>query len=237
MILAENDADFFIELLYEYHLFGQSFYLTTTHAAMLILSLALILFFLAANISVRKALARNIAEKPGGFLNAVELMVEWLDRIWEEDYRNNARGRYNYVGTLFIFTVACNISGIFGLRPPTADYGVTLCLGMITFGLIHYHGVKKRRGKHFTGLLEPFPLLFPLNLIGEAAVPLSLSLRLFGNVMSGTVMMGLWYGLMPFLFQIGIPAALHCYFDLFSGVIQAYVFCMLTVVYIQEKVR
>ena len=60
--------------------------------------------------------------------------------------------------------------------------------------------------------------------------------RLFGNIMSGTVMMGLWYGMMPLLFTIGVPAALHCYFDLFSGAIQTYVFCMLTMVYISDKI-
>jgi F-type H+-transporting ATPase subunit a len=113
---------------------------------------------------------------------------------------------------------------------------VTLCLGVITFGLIHYNGIKKNKVKHFTNLFAPIPLLFPINLISEVATPLSLSLRLFGNVMSGTVMLGLWYSLMPLLFRLGIPAALHCYFDLFSGAIQAYVFCMLTMVYIEDKI-
>ena len=84
---------------------------------------------------------------------------------------------------------------------------------------------------------QPFPILFPINFIGEVATPLSLSLRLFGNVMSGTVMLGLWYGMMPLLFKLGIPSALHAYFDLFSGAIQTYVFCMLTMVYVNDKIE
>jgi F-type H+-transporting ATPase subunit a len=236
MILAENDASFMIKLLYKYTLFGHEFYLTTTHVAMLIISVVLIIFLVAANRSIKKALASDTIEKPGGFLNVVELIVEKLDGVSSEGMGEHANKFRNYIGTLFIFILVNNISGIFGLRAPTADYGVTLCLGVITFGLIHYNGIKKNKIKHFTNLFAPIPLLFPINLISEVATPLSLSLRLFGNVMSGTVMLGLWYSLMPLLFRLGIPAALHCYFDLFSGAIQAYVFCMLTMVYIEDKI-
>ena len=81
---------------------------------------------------------------------------------------------------------------------------------------------------------KPLPFLFPINLTGEIAAPFSISLRLFGNVLSGTVIMGLIYGL---LYKIAWawPGFLHIYFDVFSGAIQAYVFCMLTMVYINDK--
>ena len=75
----------------------------------------------------------------------------------------------------------------------------------------------------------------PVNIIGELAVPVSLSLRLFGNMIAGTVMLALWYGMLPVLMKIGIPTFLHAYFDLFSGAIQTYVFAMLTMVYITDK--
>ena len=148
----------------------------------------------------------------------------------------NSRRFVNYISSIFLFILLSNISGLFGLRPPTADYGVTLPLGLITFFMVQYNGIKKNKAGHFTALFKPLPFLFPINLIGEFAVPLSLSLRLFGNVLSGTVLMGLWYGLMPILMQLGIPAALHIYFDLFSGAIQTYVFCMLTMVYVNDKI-
>ena len=75
----------------------------------------------------------------------------------------------------------------------------------------------------------------PINVISEFATPVSLSLRLFGNILAGTVMMALYYGMLPIFVKIGIPSALHVYFDLFSGVIQAYVFCMLTMTFVANK--
>ena len=79
------------------------------------------------------------------------------------------------------------------------------------------------------------PLWVPINLISTIAVPISLSLRLFANVLSGTVMMALVYGLLKY-FALIWPAALHVYFDLFSGAIQTYVFCMLTMTYIDNEI-
>ena len=236
MVLAEQTNDFMIKLLYKYEIFGQEFYLTTTHVAMLIITAVLVVFFIAANRAIKKALRSETIEAPGAFLNVVELIVEKLDSMVAGSMGKNAKRFRNYIGTLFIFILVCNISGIFGLRAPTADYGVTLCLGLITFVLIHYNGFKKNKVGHFTALFKPLPLLFPINLIGEVATPLSLSLRLFGNIMSGTVMLGLWYGMMPLLFTLGVPVALHFYFDLFSGAIQTYVFCMLTMVYVSDKI-
>ena len=79
------------------------------------------------------------------------------------------------------------------------------------------------------------PIWFPINVISELAVPVSLSLRLFANVLSGTIMMTLVYGLLKWVATVW-PAALHVYFDLFSGAIQTYVFCMLTMTYISNAI-
>mgnify|MGYP002729476786 CR=1 FL=1 len=119
---------------------------------------------------------------------------------------------------------------------PTADYGVTLPLGVLTFLLIHYNQFKYQKPKEiWEGMCSPLPpwlpIWLPINLISEIAVPISLSLRLFANVLSGTVMMALIYGLLGVI-ATAWPAALHVYFDLFSGAIQTYVFCMLTMTYI-----
>ena len=127
-----------------------------------------------------------------------------------------------------------NISGLFGLRPPTADYGVTFALGIMTFVLIHFNKFKYQKVKGvIAGLCDPWPIWAPINIIGDIAVPISLSLRLFANVLSGTVRMALIYGLLSKI-AIVWPAALHVYFDLFSGAIQTYVFCMLTMTYISN---
>lgn len=228
---AEKEADFFIHYFLEYQLFGQTFHLTSTHISLIIVTVMIMIFTVCAS---RKM--KNPDQIPGVFQNIVELIVEMLDSMVKGIMGENARRFVNYLSTVFIFILICNISGLLGLRAPTADYGVTLPLGLITFSLIHFNGIKKNKIKHLTNLFQPFALLFPINLIGELAVPLSLSLRLFGNVLSGTVMMGLLYGLTPIFVQIGIPAAAHVYFDIFSGAIQTYVFCMLTMVYVNDKI-
>ena len=79
------------------------------------------------------------------------------------------------------------------------------------------------------------PIFLPINIISEFATPVSMSLRLFGNVTAGTIMLGLWYALMPWFAKIGIPAFLHAYFDFFSGAIQTYVFGMLTMVFVANR--
>ena len=140
----------------------------------------------------------------------------------------------NYIGVIFMFLVTCNLSGLFGLRPPTADYGTTLAMAVIIFTMITFCKFKYQKVKGvLQGLCDPWPFWAPINIIGDLAVPVSLSLRLFANVLSGTVIMALIYGLLAKI-AIAWPAALHVYFDLFSGAIQTYVFCMLTMTYVNQ---
>lgn len=230
LLAADSEVDFMIHGLFKYKLFGHEFWITTTHVSILVVMLVLFVFAVAANRTMRHA-----KEVPGFFQNVVELIVEMLDKMVQSSMGSYAAKYRNYIGSIFLFIFVSNISGLFGLRPPTADYGVTLPLGIITFFLIQYNNVRYNKFGAFTDLFKPIPLLFPINLIGEIAVPFSLSLRLFGNVLSGTVMMSLIYSLLS-KFAIGWPGILHIYFDLFSGAIQTYVFCMLTMVFITQKV-
>lgn len=228
-LAASGDVDFMIHGLFKYKLFGQEFWITTTHVSILVVMLILLVFSIAANHKIRHA-----DEIPGGFQNIVELIVEFLDKMVYGSMGKNGKKFLNYIGSLFLFILISNISGLFGLRAPTADYGVTLPLGLMTFAIIQYNNIKYNKVGAFTGLFKPLPFLFPINLIGEIAVPFSLSLRLFGNVLSGTVMMSLIYSLLSRI-AIGWPGILHIYFDVFSGAIQTYVFCMLTMVYTTDK--
>lgn len=229
----ESSGSFMIKLLKEIKIGGTTVYITSTHVCLFMITLIIIGFALIVNRKIKSADERDT---PGMLQNIAEMIVETIANMVQGIMGSNAGRFLNYIITLFIFVLLCNISGLFGLRPPTADYGITLPLGLITFVLIHYNGIKKNKGKHFTDLFKPNPILFPINLIGEIAVPLSLSVRLFGNVMSGTVLMGLIYGLLPRLVTVAIPSVLHVYFDIFSGCIQAYVISMLTMVYINDKI-
>ena len=227
--IVAADADFMIHSLTKLHLFGQEVYLTTTHVSLLIVCVALIVFAVVIKCKLKDT------DEPGRFQNAVELVVETLDNMVKSSMGKHAVRYRNYIGTLFIFLLFSNISGLLGLRPPTADYGVTFPLGVISFCLIQYNNIRWNKTRAFTDLFKPIPVLFPINLIGEIAVPFSLSLRLFGNIVSGTVIMALIYGLLN-KFAYLWPGFLHAYFDLFSGAIQTYVFCMLTMVFISQKI-
>lgn len=235
LLSAGSDIDFMVHGIVKYKLFGQELWITTTHVSVLIVLLILTGVSIAANRAMKKA-----SEVPSGFQNVVEMIVELLDKVVDGPMGKSASRFYNYIGTIFVFILVSNISGLLGLRPPTADYGVTLPLGILTFVLIHFNQFKYQKPKDiWKDMCSPLPpwlpIWFPINLISEIAVPISLSLRLFANVLSGTVMMALIYGLLGWI-ATAWPAALHVYFDLFSGAIQTYVFCMLTMTYISNAI-
>ena len=234
LLSGGDNIDFMIHGVFSYNLFGQEVWITTSHICLLIVVLVLLLFFIIGGSVFRKA-----ETVPKGFQNFAEMIVELLDGIVIGGMGEKGKGFRNYIGVLFIFILVSNISGLLGLRPPTADYGVTLPLGILTFTLIHVNKFRFNSiGSIWKDMCSPLPpwlpIWFPINLISEVAVPVSLSLRLFANVLSGTVMMALVYGLLQ-MFALVWPAALHVYFDLFSGAIQTYVFCMLTMTYISDQ--
>ncbi len=229
--MGENKVDFYIHGYQEVHIGDFSFWITTTHVCLAIVMVVLIVFAIVANRVIKKA---DYRKAPTGFLNVLEMLVETLDKLILDNMgRKLAPVFRNYVSALFLLILTCNLSGLFGLRPPTADYGVTLPLALITFFMIQYQGFKWQKMGKIKGLFEPFFLFLPVNIISEFATPISMSLRLFANILSGTMMMALIYGLMQKIAIIW-PAALHAYLDVFSGCLQAYVFAMLTMVFISN---
>ncbi len=227
----EEELQLGVNGLIKLNIFGHTAWITTTHVNLLIILAVICILALIANRKIKKADEDTV---PGPFLNIVETIVELIDGLTRNNMGEKHGAKFsNYIGTLFIYLVFANLSGLFGLRAPTADYGVPLGLALITFGIIHYNGFKYEKAGHITKLFKPV-LLTPINIIGEIATPMSMSLRLFGNVMSGTVMLGLLYGLLPKLLKLFIWPGfgfLHAYFDVFSGAIQSYVFVMLTMVF------
>lgn len=223
-------VDFYVHGYLPIHIGGTTVYITTSHVCLLIVVVAILAFAIVANRKIAKA---DPSKAPGDFLNVIELLVESLDNLVRDNMGKVLAPRFrNYIGAVFLFIIVCNLSGLFGLRPPTADYGITLPLGLITFVFIQYQGIKWQKMGRLKGMFEPFFLFFPINVISEFATPVSLSLRLFANILSGTMMMALIYGLLPKFILWVWPAALHAYLDVFAGALQAYVFAMLTMVFI-----
>ena len=122
LLSGADNIDFMIHGVFQYSFFGHEVWITTTHVCVLIVMLIIIGFAIAANRCMAKA-----REVPEGFQNVVELIVEKLDAMVDTPMGKAAPKFYNYIGTIFIFILVSNISGLLGLRPPTADYGVTLC--------------------------------------------------------------------------------------------------------------
>lgn len=235
ILLAGNadNIDFMIHGIFTVNFFGNEVWITTSHACIVIVMAIMVIFAVVANRRMKKA-----TEVPDGFQNIIELMVEMLDKMVESTMGKWAPRFVNYISTIFIFILMSNISGLFGLRPPTADYGTTLALALITFFMIWINKFRHQKLKTiWTDMCSPLPpwlpIWLPINLVSELAVPVSLSLRLFANVLSGTVIMALVYGLLRII-ALAWPSVLHVYFDLFSGAIQTYVFCMLTMTYVTQ---
>ncbi len=234
LLAEEEEVDFFIHKLYKlpFQFMGQDVYLTTSHVCMFIIMAAILIFALYARHKIMHA-----DEVPSGFQNVIELAVEALQNLVNSSMGEHGKKYVNYVGTIILYIFICNTSGLFGLRPPTADFATTFCLAIFTVSMIQYNNIKYNKWRALTSLFEPLPILFPSNLIGEFSSLISLSLRLFGNIMAGTVMLALFYNLLPTIATIAIPSFLHIYLDLFSGAIQAYVFTMLTMVFISQKIE
>ena len=227
--VSGSDVDFMVHGLIPLRFMGGQVWITTTHVTTLIVMIFILILAAAA----RKAILKG-SEKPAGVQNFVEMLVETLDGLVQGSMGRHWRPFVNYIGAIMVFIFISNTSGLFGLRPPTADYGTTLALALITFVLIQFSAFKTKKLGVIKELFEPIPILFPINLIGEFATPLSMSLRLFGNIMAGTIMMALWYGLLPVFAKLGIPAFLHVYFALFSGAVQTFVFAMPTMTFIAD---
>ena len=206
--------------------------ITTTWIIMAILIIGSIIF------------TRNLKRIPNGIQNIVETVVGSVYNLTETTMGSDKVGFAPYIGTLMMYLALANLAGLLGVRPPTADLNMTLSLALITFFMIHFNGIR-RKGVlgYLKGFTEPFFLLTPINLIGEIATPISLSFRLFGNIVGGSIIMALVYsalaafssallGLNIPILQVGVPAVLHVYFDVFSGLLQTFIFAMLTMVFV-----
>jgi len=171
---------------------------------------------------------RNLQVYPDKRQNVVEAIVEAVSGLVNTTMGQKNKGFMPYIGTLFFLLLFSNLLGIFGLRPPTADFSVTIAYGIVTFFCIHYFAIKAKGWSYIKGMGEPFIFLLPMNLIGEVAKPFSLGMRLYGNLLGGSVIMAMISGAVALF----VPAVASIYFDLFSGILQSFIFVMLTMVFI-----
>ena len=231
-MLMASEAAFSINgplVVASWEMFGMTWHLTESVIVQWIVMVLLAVLFIAlgAGLKVvpttrRQALAEWL----------VTFVIDMVDGSMGEKYKSYRP----YVGMLIIYVIVCNLIGLLGLRSPTADVSVTGTLAIITFFMTQYNRAKTGGVKgYFKAFLDPLPFMLPSNIIGEISNPVSMALRLFGNMVAGMVIGGLIYwALGSFMPPIFIPAVASLYFDIFSGVIQAYIFTMLTMSYISN---
>ncbi len=206
-------------------------YLTDTLLATWVVMAVLIGFALV----VRLRLSRFTDRPTCKLQNVVELMVETLDKLGRDTMGPELMEWGGMFFGLFGFVLISNYIGMFGLRPPTADLATTAALALTVFVVIHFMGIKRRKGRYFKSLISPNPIFLPINLISDISTPVSLCFRLFGNVLGGYIIMGMVYNLLPRILTLIVPDPLHLYFDLMVGALQAYIFTVLGMTFLQQK--
>ena len=204
----------------------------------LIIMAMLAVFFVYAG---KKIALADATKRPKGIVLVVETGVEmiynYMKSIMPSKFEKNY---YPYFAMLFCYLLIANISGLIGFDSPTSNYSITLAMTMITFVLIQYNAIKKKGiGAYVKGNLWP-----PTNIFGTLAPLISLSFRIFGNILSGTILMTLVYQftgwLSSFIVSVNflgpvIAPVLHVYFDLFSGFIQTLVFVTISSILIMME--
>lgn len=192
------------------------------------------------NISKRQAVAELLVEKANSFV---------IGNMGEK-----FRYFIPFVAALFATSVVSNLISLIGLRSPTADLSTEAAWAVVVFIMITYQKIKAGGvGGYLKGFTQPIPVLTPFNILSELATPISMACRHFGNILSGVVINALLYGALAVassallglipgivgdllsqipILDVGIPAVLSVYFDWFSGFMQAFIFCMLTTMYI-----
>lgn len=189
------------------------------------------------------------AEHPLKRQLAAEWIVENVDKLVRDNMGEYFIGFAPFIAAILGLSAFSSFSSLTGMYPPTSDINVTAGWAILVFILITYFKCKCGPIQYIKGFGDPVPFLAPLNIIGEVATPISMAFRHYGNVLSGSVISVLiaaalqklsalllgWLpgvlGEIPFL-RIGLPAVLSVYFDVFSGGLQAYIFAMLTMLYV-----
>lgn len=168
---------------------------------------------------------------PGKKQLVAETIVSWLDNFTQSMLGENGKEYSGYIATVLLYIGFSNIIGVFGFKPPTKDMCVTIALSLMSIVLIEVSGVRAKGMKGWLkSFAQPIAVVTPINILELVTRPLSLCMRLFGNVLGAFVIMELIKMVVP----VFVPMVFSLYFDFFDGLIQAYVFVFLTSLFIAE---
>lgn len=189
----------------------------------------------------------DVSKAPSGMVLVFEQVIGLVTFIVENSLGKNTRKYLWFYGTCILLMLISNLSGLLGVQPPTSNLSVNVSLAVTMWVIIQATSLSKKGiiGK-IKGWCEPMVLLFPLNVIGDLTLPFSLSLRLFGNLLGGTIIMTLVYSLFSLLNSLlnglgialfAVTPFLHMYFDIFAGFIQTYIFFTLSTFFLGQELE
>ena len=225
---------------------GEDMKVQTALISILIVTAFMAILLLYIN---RKLKAYDPLSEPKGIVLLMIMYTEMIDDMVKGKTNERlAKFLTPYIMTVAAYIFFANISGLFAIETPTSNYSVTLVLAAITCVLIEVCSAKERGSKgYIKSWFEPLAPFVILNVMSKFSTLLSLSLRLFGNILSGSILMSVIYQmlssvskLIPFIgnfniFGVLVAPVLHFYFDLFSGVMQAFIFITLTTAFIGKE--
>lgn len=189
---------------------------------------------IALALVIRIFVIPRMKQIPKGIQNVLELMVDSAKTYTGSHTEHLGNSLSAYIFSIAALLVACAGAELFGVRAPTADITMTFALALITFILINYYGIKRKGiGGRLKSLAQPTPIVFPLRIISDLAIPVSLACRLFGNMLGGMIVMDLLYSALG-SGAVGIPSLLGLYFNVFHPLIQAFIFVTLSLTFINE---
>ena len=175
-----------------------------------------------------------VTQNPGKRQALVEAFVVWMQNLVAGNMDEKAQKYVPYLCSVLLFLGVSNIIGIFNIAPPTKDLRTTVALALMSIILVQIAGIREKKvGGWLKSFAQPIGVMLPMNILELFIKPLSLCMRLFGNIFAAFVIMELVKMVVP----VVLPAALCLYFDLFDGLLQAYVFVFLTSLYINEAVE
>lgn len=180
-------------------------------------------------------LTRNMkVENPGKLQVGVEYIVESLQNIVRGIVGHEGERYVPYLATVLVFLGISNVFAVTGMKPPTKDLNVSAAVALMSIVLVQIASIRQNRVKGWLkGFAKPMAAITPINILELGIRPLSLCMRLFGNVLGAFVVMKILEHLVPVI----VPAVFSLYFDFFDGLIQAYVFVFLTGLFIKEAIE
>ena len=188
---------------------------------------------MAVLVGVSFIFVRNLkVENPGKKQLVLESAIGWAQNFFEGIIGKENKRYIPYLITIILYLGVSNMISLFGFKPPTKDLNVTAALAIMSMFLIEYSGIRKNGVKHWVKhFAEPVPIVAPIMVLEIVIRPLSLCMRLFGNVLCAFVIMELLEAIIPVI----VPIPFSFYFDIFDGLLQAYVFVFLTALFMNEE--